>query len=39
MKKEALKRIFEFIKDKDNKRHKKDGTFEWKLLFNEPLTE
>jgi hypothetical protein len=39
MNKEALKRIFDFIKNKDNKRHKKDGTLEWKLLFNEPLTE
>ena len=39
MEKEALKRIFDFIKNKDNKRHKKDGTLEWKLLLNEPLTE
>jgi len=39
MEREQLKRIFDFIKDKDNKRHEKDGTFEWKLLFNEPLTE
>jgi len=39
MEKEALKRIFDFIKNKDNKRHKKDETLEWKLLFNEPLTE
>ena len=39
MKKEALKRIFEFLEEKENKLHIKKGTLMWKLSFNEPLTE
>ena len=35
MKKEQLKRIFDFLKDKENK----NKPFKWKLVNNEPLTE
>ena len=39
MNKEALKRIFEFLEEKENKTPKDKGNLGWKLTFNEPLTE
>jgi hypothetical protein len=39
LKKEVLKRIFEFLEEKENKLAKVKGTLRWKLAFNEPLTE
>ena len=39
MNKDALKRIFEFLEEKENKLAKVKGTLRWKLAFNEPLTE
>jgi hypothetical protein len=39
MKKEALKRIFDFLEEKENKLVKEKGTLRWKLAFNEPLTK
>jgi len=35
MKKETLKRIFDFLEKKENK----NPPFKWKLIFNEPLTK
>ena len=37
MKKEALKRIFDFLEEKESKKYK--DTLRWKLIFNEPLTK
>ena len=39
MEKETLKRIFEFLEEKENKLPKAKGTLIWKMAFNEPLTE
>jgi hypothetical protein len=39
MNKEQLKRIFEFLEEKENKTPKDKGNLIWKLTFNEPLTE
>ena len=39
MKKEALKRIFDFLEEKENKKHKDRDKFIWKLKFNESLTK
>ena len=39
MNKEQLKRIFEFLEEKENKTPKDKGNLSWKLTFNEPLTE
>ena len=39
MEKQALKRIFEFLEEKENKLPKAKGTLIWKMTFNEPLTE
>ena len=39
MKKETLKRIFDFIENKETKKHKAKSTLKWKLFFNEPLTK
>ena len=39
MKKEALKRIFDFLEGKENKIHKDKDKFIWKLNFNETLTK
>jgi len=39
MKKETLKRIFDFLENKENKKNIKKGTLMWKLFFNEPLTK
>ena len=39
MKKEALKRIFDFLEEKENKKHKDRDKFIWKLKFNETLTK
>ena len=38
MVKETLKRIFDFLEEKESKSHENKGTFLWKLIFNEPLT-
>ena len=38
MEKKALKRIFAFLEKKESKSHENKGTFLWKLIFNEPLT-
>ena len=39
MKKEALKRIFDFLENQENKIHKDRDKFIWKLKFNETLTK
>ena len=39
MVKETLKRIFEFLEEKENKLAKVKGTLRWKIAFNEPLTK
>ena len=39
MKKEQLKRIFDFLEGKENKKHKDKDKFIWKLKFNETLTK
>ena len=39
MEKEQLKRIFEFLEEKENKLTKEKGTLRWKIVFNEPLTK
>jgi hypothetical protein len=39
MEKEALKRIFEFLEEKEKKSHKDKGRLLWKIVFNEPLTK
>ena len=39
MKKEQLKRIFDFLEEKENKKHKDRDKFIWKLKFNESLTK
>ena len=33
-----LKRIFDFLEKKESKSHENKGTFLWKIIFNEPLT-
>ena len=33
-----LKRIFAFLEKKESKSHENKGTFLWKIIFNEPLT-
>ena len=38
MKKETLKRIFDFLEEKESKSHQAKGTLLWKIIFNEPLT-
>ena len=38
MEKKALKRIFAFLEKKESKSHENKGTFLWKIIFNEPLT-
>ena len=39
MNKEQLKRIFEFIEEKEGQTHKSKGSLRWKLFFNEQLTK
>ena len=39
MEKEALKRIFEFLEEKEGKTHKDKGSLKWKIIFNEPITK
>ena len=39
MKKEILKRIFDFLEGNEKKSHKAKGTLLWKIVFNEPLTK
>ena len=39
MEKEALKRIFEFLEEKEKKLAEAKGSLKWKLAFNEPLTK
>ena len=38
MVKEQLKRIFDFLEEKESKSHQAKGTLLWKIIFNEPLT-
>ena len=38
MKKETLKRIFDFLEEKESKSHQAKGTLLWKIIFNEQLT-
>jgi hypothetical protein len=35
----TLKNIFEFLKNKEGKKHRQQDTLFWKLRFNEPLTK
>ena len=39
MKKEVLKRIFDFFEKNEGKSHKDKGSPKWKIIFNEPITE
>ena len=39
MVKETLKRIFDFLEEKENKLVEAKGSLKWKLAFNEPLTK
>ena len=39
MNKEQLKRIFEFLEEKEGNQHKDKGSLKWKIVFNEPITE
>jgi len=39
MEKETLKRIFDFLEEKENKLAKVKETLIWKIAFNEPLTK
>ena len=39
MVKETLKRIFDFLEEKENKLAKVKETLRWKIAFNEPLTK
>ena len=39
MVKETLKRIFDFLEEKENKLAEVKGTLRWKIAFNEPLTK
>jgi hypothetical protein len=39
MEKETLKRIFEFLKNKEGKKVEYQDTFIWKHIFNEPFPE
>ena len=39
MKKEIVKRIFEFLEEKEKKLVEAKGSLKWKLAFNEPLTK
>ena len=39
MEKETLKRIFDFLENKENKKNKNKETLRWKLFFNQPLTK
>ena len=39
MEKETIRKIFDFIEKKENKKHKDRDNFIWKLKFNEPLTK
>jgi len=39
MEKETLKRIFDFLEKKENKKHKGSGSLNWKLFFNISLTK
>ena len=38
MVKEQLKRIFDFLEEKESKSHQAKGTLLWKIIFNEQLT-
>ena len=37
MEKEALKRIFDFLEEKEEKKPKIYGSIAWKILFNDPI--
>ena len=39
MNKETIRKIFDFLQKKENKKHKDRDNFIWKLKFNEPLTK
>lgn len=39
MEKEIVRKIFDFLENKENKKHKDRDNFIWKLKFNEPLTK
>ena len=39
MEKETMKKIFDFLQKKENKKHKNRDTFIWKLKFGDPLTK
>ena len=39
MEKETIRKIFDFIEKKENKKHKDRDNFIWKLKFNESLTK
>ena len=39
MKKEIVKRIFDFLEEKEGKEYKQKGSFKWKIIFNEPITQ
>ena len=39
MVKETLKRIFDFLEEKESKLAEVKGTLRWKIAFNEPLTK
>ena len=39
MEKEVLKKIFEFLEEKEGQTHKSKGSLRWKLFFNEQLTK
>jgi hypothetical protein len=39
MKKETLKNIFDFLEEKENKKHKDSRSLKWKLFFNKSITK
>jgi len=39
MEKETLKKIFNFLEEKENKKHKESRSLKWKLFFNKSITK
>ena len=39
MEKETLKKIFDFLEEKENKKHKESRSLKWKLFFNKSITK
>jgi hypothetical protein len=39
MEKETLKNIFDFLEEKENKKHKDSRSLKWKLFFNKSITK